>query len=115
MISIKDPRVTAKLLSHEDYRLQPPMPPKPKNRKMIKSLRFFNRCFDKQRLKNFILPVDIPHQCILCCGIYGNDYVIAQIIEVLLYCLHFCYFSGIVGDAVVGIIVCITSGHSGVA
>lgn len=22
---------------------------------MIKSLRFFNRCFDKQRLKNFIL------------------------------------------------------------
>ena len=37
MISIKDPRVTAKLLSHEDYKLQPAMPPKPTNRKMIKS------------------------------------------------------------------------------
>lgn len=37
MISLKDPRVTAKLLSHPDYKLQPQMPPKPKNRKMIKS------------------------------------------------------------------------------
>ena len=36
MISIKDPRVTAKLLSHEEYRLHPAIPPKPKNKKMIK-------------------------------------------------------------------------------
>lgn len=36
MIRLGDPRVTAKLLSHEDYRLQPAMPPKPTNRKMIK-------------------------------------------------------------------------------
>lgn len=37
MISLKDPRINAKLLSHPDYKLQPAMPPKPKNRKMIKS------------------------------------------------------------------------------
>lgn len=37
MISLKDPRVTSKLLSHEDYRIQRAMPPKPTNRKMIKS------------------------------------------------------------------------------
>jgi|TARA_R100000479_G_scaffold176505_1_gene131507 hypothetical protein len=39
MIKLGDPRITAKLLSHEDYRLHPTLPPKPKNRKNVKSWR----------------------------------------------------------------------------